>query len=363
VLAAHSDSTARAGSYAIHIVSAGAPSSALSLGTLPAVQNPSTQSITSSGTLTLTVGGTPVTITPTDQTLSGLADAINSSGANVTATIVNLGSPAAPDYKLSLQSTKLSDIAIQLNDGAQDLLGTLATGSQAQYQVNGQPGTPISSDSRTVTIAPGLTVDLLQAGDSNVVVSNSGSAQSNALSSFVAAYNAAVDELGANRGQGGGPLVGDPLIFTLAQSLRNISGFSGGTGSVQNLTDLGITFDKTGHLSFDQSVFESVSAAHPSDVSAFLGSASTVGFLKAATDAVNTLEDPVTGIIQTTMASAQTAFNNQNQKIADEQARIDSLTTSLTAKMSAADALIANLEQQATYFTNLFASMNGTKTS
>jgi flagellar hook-associated protein 2 len=363
VLAAHSDSTARAGSYAIHIVSAGAPSSALSLGTLPAVQNPSTQSITSSGTLTLTVGGTPVTITPTDQTLSSLADAINSSGANVTATIVNLGSPAAPDYKLSLQSTKLSDIAIQLNDGAQDLLGTLATGSQAQYQVNGQPGTPISSDSRTVTIAPGLTVDLLQAGDSNVVVSNSGSAQSNPLSSFVAAYNAAVDELGANRGQGGGPLVGDPLIFTLAQSLRNISGFSGGTGSVQNLTDLGITFDKTGHLSFDQSVFESVSAAHPSDVSAFLGSASTVGFLKAATDAVNTLEDPVTGIIQTTMASAQTAFNNQNQKIADEQARIDSLTTSLTAKMSAADALIANLEQQATYFTNLFASMNGTKTS
>jgi flagellar hook-associated protein 2 len=363
VLAAHSDSTARAGSYAIHIVNAGAPSSALSLGTLPAVQNPSTQSITSSGTLTLTVGGTPVTITPTDQTLSSLADAINSSGANVTATIVNLGSPAAPDYKLSLQSTKLGDIAIQLNDGAQDLLGTLATGSQAQYQLNGQPATPISSDSRTVTIAPGLTVDLLEAGDSNVVVSNSGSAQSNALSSFVAAYNAAVDELGANRGQGGGPLVGDPLIFTLAQSLRNISGFSGGTGSVQNLTDLGITFDKTGHLSFDQSVFESVSAAHPSDVSAFLGAASTGGFLKAATDAVNTLEDPVTGIIQTTMASAQTAFNNQNQKIADEQARIDSLTTSLTAKMSAADALIANLEQQATYFTNLFASMNGTKTS
>lgn len=363
VLAAHSDSTTRAGSYAIHIVSAGAPSSALSLGTLPAVQNPSTQSITSSGTLTLTVGGISVTITPTDQTLSGLADAINSSGANVTATIVNLGSPAAPDYKLSLQSTKLGDIAIQLNDGAQDLLGTLATGSQAQYQVNGQPATPISSDSRTVTIAPGLTVDLLQAGDSNVVVSNSGSAQSNALSSFVAAYNAAVDELGANRGQGGGPLVGDPLIFTLAQSLRNISGFSGGTGSVQNLTDLGITFDKTGHLSFNQSVFDSVSAAHPSDVSAFLGSASTGGFLKAATDAVNTLEDPVTGIIQTTMASAQTAFNNQNQKIADEQARIDSLTTSLTAKMSAADALIANLEQQATYFTNLFASMNGTKTS
>ena len=117
--------------------------------------------------------GTPVTVTPSANTLSALADAINSSGANVTATIVNLGSPSAPDYKLSLQSTKLGNITIQLNDGTQDLLGTLSAGSEAQYQINGNPATPISSDSSTVTIAPGVTVDLLGSGDSTVVVSQS----------------------------------------------------------------------------------------------------------------------------------------------------------------------------------------------
>jgi flagellar hook-associated protein 2 len=357
VLTAQSTSAAQAGSYAIHIKSAGAPSSALSADGLPAVQDPSTQSITTASSLTLTVGGTPVTITPAGNTLSALADAINSSGANVSATIVNLGSPASPDYRLSLQSTKLGDITIQLNDGS-DLMGTLSAGSEAQYQVNGQPAGFISSDSSTVTIAPGVTVDLLQSGDATVTVSQSSSAQANALSSFVAAYNAAVDELGANRGQGGGALTGDSLIYTLSQSLRDMSGFTGGAGAVQNLTDLGLTFDKTGHLNFDQTVFNTVSAAHPSDVSAFLGSPTTGGFLKDATDTLNGLEDPNTGVIETTMNSAQTAIDNQNQKISDEQDRIDALTTSLTAKIDAADALIASLEQQATYFTTLFTDMN-----
>lgn len=361
IITAHSDSTALPGSYSIHVVSPGAPTTALSNTGLAAVQNPFSQSITSASSLTLTVDGTSFTITPSSNSLSALAQAINSSGAGVTATVINLGSPASPDYRLSLQSTKLGNIAIQLNDGSQDLLSTISTGSQAQYQVNGQPSTPISSDSGTVTIAPGLTVDLLQAGDSTVTVSQSSSSQANALASFVTAYNATVDALAANRGQSGGALTGDALIFTLSQSLRDLSGFTGGSGAVQNLTDLGITFDKTGHLSFDQNTFNSVSAAHPSDLGAFLGSPTSGGFLKSATDILNGLEQTGTGTIQAALTSAQDAVNRQNQRISDEQDRLDQITNSLTAQISAADALIASLAQQATYFGNLFASMNANK--
>jgi flagellar hook-associated protein 2 len=358
VIAAQSDATAAAGSYAIHVVSAGAPSSALSQSTLPVVTDPSTQSISTATSFTLTVDNTPVTITPAANTLSSLADAINSSGANVTATIVNLGSPSAPNYQLSLQSTKLGTIALQLNDGSNDLMGALAAGSVAQYQINGQPATPISSDSSTVTIAPGVTVDLLESGDSTVTVAQSSQAQANALSSFATAYNAAVDELNVNRGQGGGALTGDALIYTLSQSLRDISSFTGGSGSVQNITDVGLTFDKNGHLNFDQTVFTNAVAAHPGDMSAFLGSPTTGGFLKDATDTMNGLGDPTNGVLETTIASAQTAIDNQNQKISDEQDRITALTTSLTSRIDAADALIASLEQQQTYYTTLFTDMN-----
>ena len=210
-----------------------------------------------------------------------------------------------------------------------------------------------------VTIAPGLTVNLLEAGDSTVTVSQSSAAQANDMSSFVAAYNAAVDELNTNRGQGGGALTGDALINTLSHSLRNITGFTGGSGAVQNLTDLGLTFDKTGHLNFDQTVFQNAASAHPNDLSAFLGSASTGGFLKDAADTLNGLEDPTNGSIQASITSAQSAIDNQNKKISNEQDHIDAVTATLTAKIDAADALIASLEQQANYFTTLFASING----
>jgi len=73
------------------------------------------------------------------------------------------------------------------------------------------------------------------------------------------------------------------------------------------------------------------------------------------------LEDSQNGDIATSRNSAQAAIDNQNRRIADEQDRIDILQKSLIARMAAADALIASLEQQVSYFNTLFASMNGTK--
>ncbi len=150
-------------------------------------------------------------------------------------------SPSAPDYRLSIQSTALGGVAIQLNDGTQNLLTTLSTGTVAQYQVNGQPSTPISSDSRNVTISPGVTVNLLQAGTSTVTVSASNSDVATALTSLVSAYNTAADDLAQNRGQAGGALTGDNLISTLSQQLRDLMGYTGGSGAVQNITDLSLT--------------------------------------------------------------------------------------------------------------------------
>jgi flagellar hook-associated protein 2 len=358
VLQANADSTALAGTYSLHVVDPGSQTSTISGSGSPPVQNAFSSSITSATHLTLTVNGTTFSIDPSANTLGSLAEAINGAGANVSATIVNVGSPSAPDYRLSVQSTALGNVSIQLNDGSQDLLSTLSTGTLAQYQVNGQPSTPISSDSRTVTISPGVTVNLLQAGDATVTVARTQSSVADALTSLVGAYNAAVDDLAKNRGQAGGALTGDSLVSTLSQQLRNLAGYTGGSGSVKNITDLGLTFDATGHLSFDQSTFDSVVAAHSTDVAAFLGSASNGGFLKSATDILTGLEDPIDGTIVAALSATQDQITAQNQRIADEQARIDQLQANLTAQMSAADSLIASLQQKVSYFTSLFGAMN-----
>ncbi len=359
VATANLDSTAAisGGTYALNVISAGSPTTTVSNSDLPTVADPTSTSISSSSSFTLTVGSSTYTINPSANTLDALAQAINSSGAGVSATLVNLGSPSAPDYTLSVQSTTLGNVAIQLNDGTQDLLTTSTTGAPAQYQVNGQPSTPISSDTSTVTLAPGLTADLLATGETTITVAADPSAAANALSSFVSAYNTAASELDTNHGTAGGALTGQSIVLSLQQSLQDLTSYSGGSGSAQNLADLGLTFNSTGQLSFDQTQFTNLENTDPSDVAAFLGSAASgTGFLNTATNVLNGLENTTNGVFQSAENTVQQQIASVNQQITATDNQAVAVQTQMTEQMSAADALIASLQSQDSYFTTLFAS-------
>jgi flagellar hook-associated protein 2 len=354
----NSSAAIAAGTYTLNVINTGSPTTSISNSSLPVVSDPSTTSISASSSYTLSVNGSNFTITPTTDSLSALAQAINSSGAGVSATVLNLGSPSAPSYQLSLQSTTLGNVPIQLNDGSQDLLTTLSTGAPAQYQVNGQPSTPISSDNSTVTLAPGLTVNLVGTGQTTVTVANDPTAATSAISSLVSAYNETVDELATNRGQAGGPLTGQSVVFSLQQALQDITNYSGGSGSVTSIADLGLTFDGTGHLDFNQSQFSSVASADPSDLSAFLGNGTGSGFLASVSNTLNGLNDPTTGLFPAQQGTIENRILADNQEISDTQARITTMQNQLTARMSAADALLSKLQSQATFMTQLFEAQN-----
>jgi len=353
-----SSSTINAGTYSLNVINAGSPSVSVSNTGLPTVTDPTSTSISTASSYTLTVNGSTLTITPVANSLNALAQAINTSGAGVSATVINLGSPSAPSYTLSLQSTALGNIPIQLNDGTQDLLNTLSTGTQAQYQVNGQPATAISSSSSTVTLAPGLTVNLLHTGQTSITVANDPSAASTAISSFITAYNATVDELATNRGTAAGPLSGQGIVFSLGQTLRGLVGFTGGAGSVTTLADLGVTFDGKGHLAFDQEQFASVAAANPGDLASFLGNGKGSGFLAAASSIIDGVTNPSNGIFQAQQATIQHRIDADNLEISDTQDRITAMQTQLTAQMSAADALLSKLQSQVSFMTQLFEAQN-----
>ena len=183
------------GSYSVDVTDLGSYSTSVSDPSLPAVADPNSSSISTSSTYTLTVNGTTTTITPAGSSLMDLAQAINSASAGVQASVVNTGS----SYSLVVRSTNLAGDSIQLNDGSQDLLDTLTTGTPAIYDISGLGSAtqPIDSSSRTVTLAPGVTINLLQQTPSGqpatVTVSRDTSGVGTAISSFVDAYNAAVD--------------------------------------------------------------------------------------------------------------------------------------------------------------------------
>jgi flagellar hook-associated protein 2 len=319
-----------------------------------AVTDPTTQSISSASSFTLTVNGKNTTVTPADGSLEGLANAINSSSAGVQATIVNLGSNASPDYRLVVTGTSLSADAIQLSDGASNLLEEppVSTGAPATYRVSGS-STELQSNSRQVTLAPGLTVTMLGASSQpdTITVSTDYSSLQNALSNLATAYNSAVSLLSQQRGQNGGALAGESIVSTLTGVLQRISQYSSGSGSVASLTDLGLSVDANGQMSFDASAFNGQDAAA---ITQFLGSASSGGFMQAASSALTSVDDATSGALVTQSNSLQDTIDTQNQHITDDESRISDMETNLENELTQADAAIATLQSQKTYYADLF---------
>ncbi|HUI55979.1 MAG TPA: flagellar filament capping protein FliD [Bryobacteraceae bacterium] len=377
VVTASAASSALTGTYTIEVDDPGASTTALS----PApsttsnpspttlVTDPTTESIDASTTYTLWVNGQSYDLTPSGNTLEALASAINTSGAGVQATIVNMGSNASPDYRLAVTSTSLNADTISLYDGTDtpdtgtnNLLGTLSTGHQAQYKVGGN-STTLYSTSSQITLAPGLTANIVSSAPGQSVsisVAADYSSLSNDLSNFATAYNSAVDALTQNRGQAGGALTGESIVLSLQEALSQVALYSNGSGTVQSLSDLGLNLDSTGHISFDAGTFAS---ANPAAVQQFLGDITSGGFLQAANDTLTGVADPTSGAIASDISSLQDEITNTNNEISDQQDQINTLQTNLSAQLTAADAAIAVLEQQKIFFADMFAVQYGTNST
>ena len=345
-----------AGTYTVDVLNAGSTSSVLSNPTTPPVTDPTSQNITPATQFTLTVNGQTYNIQPPApaNSLNSLAAAINSSGAPVTAVVVNIGSPSSPDYRLVIQSTNLGNVAIQLNDGTNNLMSSLTTGQDASYTVDGQPPAGITTDTSNVTIAPGVNVTLENTGTTTVTVSPSLNSVSSALQSFVSAYNAAIAELQKNFGTGGGTLVGDASVLSMQQALNQMMSYSGSSGSITSLTQLGVEFTQQGTLTFNQSAISDLSSTQINDALSFLGAPSSGGFLQYATNTLSTITDPTTGVIASDTAGLQNEVQQDQQEITTDQDRLNTLQQNLEAQMAAANALIATLQQQNTFLQGMF---------
>jgi flagellar hook-associated protein 2 len=341
------------GTYSIDVLAPGSTSSAQSTGGTT-VTDPTSQNISSSSTYTLTVGTSTYNISLSTDSLNSLASAINASGAPVSAVVVNLGSPEAPSYQLALQSTALGDVPLQLNDGTNNLLGTLTAGSDGSYTVNGQPPGGITTDSSSVTVAPGLTVNLLATGSTTVTVSSSLSSVSSELSSFVTAYNAAFSELEKNFGQNGGALTGDSTVLSMQQALTQMISYSGSGGSITSLAQLGVEFTQQGTLTFDSSAVSGLSQSQIGDALTFLGSPGGSGFLDFADNILSGITDPTTGLVASETQTLQNQNQNDQNQISNDQAQLTLLQTNLQTQMAQANALIAQLQQQNTLLQGLF---------
>jgi len=309
--------------------------------------NSTTTPVSTGGHMNLVVGSStyPLDLTGAGaNNLTGLENAINSASAGVTASI----SSDAQGYYLSISTNDASAKTLQLNDTSANLVSSSNAGSNADFVLNGNIHI-VQASNVVNNVIPGVTFTLQNTttGATSVTLSlaNNPGQISTALQTFVNNYNTLAAQVAQQVGTTGGPLVGNMLIQNILTDTQQLGSYwnPSTTSSIRSLADLGITFaDLTGQLTFDPTVFNNLSSTQLSDAMKFLGSSKS-GFAALANNFTQ-LSDPVTGLI----LSQENSYDSANTQIADQitslNARITVMENAETAKIQAADALIAQLQ-------------------
>ncbi|CAJ4141404.1 flagellar hook-associated protein 2 [Burkholderia pseudomallei] len=394
-LTATTGAGAVAGSYSVAVTQI-ATSQTLSSGAFNATQQLGT------GTLTLSVGGksTSISIDSTNNTLSGIAAAINSASNNpgVTATIVT-GTDGA-HLVLRSASTGAANV---INVGVSNLSGdnglssltvtstASTTGGQSTIRSGGSVawsqstsaqdaeftvgGIAASSASNAVSGAiAGVTLNLTQAAvgaTQTLNVTTDTTAQATAITNVVNLYNTVITTMSSlsslsgagTSSQSAGPLLGDSTLNMIRNSLARVVGAGVTTGgSTTSLASIGIKFadgssssQTDGALTIDTAKLNAALQNSPSTVAALFNSTNGIGAQ---------LNTTIQNYVQTggVFDTRSNALNQDLKSLAQQQTRLASYASQLTsqynAQFTALNTLMAQMNSNSNYLTQLFGGSN-----
>jgi flagellar hook-associated protein 2 len=287
-------------------------------------------------------------LTESTDNLQGLADAINSGGYGVRASIIDTGA-ATGQYYLALTASTAGplSISIQTTGGEPDpeLMAVTNPGSNAEFKINGQQ---VSSSTNSISsVVEGLAFTLNEttvAGETITVTAQpSRNTLSAALKTMTAAYNNLRDAVDAQTGENAGMLAGDRIVNEIQARMRTIVGVSGPDGT-SSLAAAGLTLGIDGKMTFDETQVAWMSDAELEKAFALLEDAP--GSLGALAADLETMSDPVTGVITYELSSYDETDKRLTSQIEALSARVSATQSTLFAQLQAADALLAQLEGQ-----------------
>ncbi|MCS7025710.1 MAG: flagellar filament capping protein FliD [Bryobacteraceae bacterium] len=331
--------------------------------TLSGYQSATSTPVSSTGLLTLRVGSSSYAINITGQNnLTALRDKINQANAGVTASILTTGTGSNP-YYLSITANQAGATTLELRDdpsGANiNLLTTNNQGADTEFQLN---GVTIRKRSNTIhDVVPGLKFNILKttsAGETITITLATDRTQiARQLEDLVQNYNTVREFLNGQIGSAAGLLSGDFLIRETMDRLRALTSYSG-TGSIRSLADLGIEFDSKGMASFQRTKFDSLSESQLEDVFTFLGTEQTgLGGFGAQ---LRQISDSVTGLAQLQIQKYDETQKRLEQQITILSSRIEEMKKTLSAKLQAADTILASLQSQKRVLDASLQSLNYT---
>lgn len=327
------------------------------------------------GTMTLTVGGVAKTITVdgTNNSLDGLASAINSSGGGVTASIIAdqgghrliLKGPSGAANAFTLAADAGADpglSAFAYGAGGGMTLGQSA--ANADFTID---GVAFSRASNTIDdVVPGMSLTLKKAAPGQPVdigASRPLDMIKQTVGDFVSVYNQLKKSLSSAAGQSGS-------TTALRDLERELSGLIGTVISshptINKLTDIGVSTTKDGLLAVDETKLAQVLATDAGAVEAMFNPRRDGGRTEASDPGIAFVLDSIRdraigtdGVIDRVTKS----LNSRKETLADQlenieiredayRARLEKQYGSLDAKLAAFKATQTYLEQQIKMWTN-----------
>ncbi|MBA5605547.1 flagellar filament capping protein FliD [Duganella sp. FT3S] len=235
-----------------------------------------------------------IVIDSKNNTLQGIADAINKGNFGVTASLVSdgaTGTNATPNHLVLTSSATgaSSTMRITLSGSGGNppdadlvnLLGYDPGGTQNLSQkasaldtLANVNGIAVSSSSTSISGAiAGVTVNVNKTGSSTLAVARDTSTLTTSVNGFVKAYNDLNNQISQLSGYNadtktGGPLLGDSTVRSLQSALRAQMSqqLTGLKGNLTNLSQVGIAFQKDGSLTLDSSKLNKAITSNFNDI-------------------------------------------------------------------------------------------------
>lgn len=307
-------------------------------------------------------------------TLSSLVDSINNDPDNpgITASIVNDGLDAANPYKLVLKSDGVGEdnrisILQQLPDAvlAEDTDQAAANSLNAQFTVD---GVSFQRQSNTINdVIDGVTLTLQSVDSASITVAADDEGLKDKITALVEAYNDVVNEVRDKTSydqdtQKFGILAGTTMRDLPAdlESLMTSSNKADSTGTIQNLFDLGVEFNRDGSITIDDAVLSAAISTNSDKVKSFFLGDSTKD-IEGFADKVNSRLRTITGsagIIAGEKTAAKSRIDSLQDQITEDTARLDKKYDQLTQQFIALDKFMSQMTSMSDFLTGQFNSIS-----
>ena len=327
-----------------------------------------------------------VTIDSSNNTLSGIRDAVNASSVGITASLVVDGSQtrllftadeSGASTAISIttddadendgDSSGLSQLAYNIDSGS--FVGNLSEVRSSKDAVFLLNGLSLTNSSNTIAgLVDGLdfTLNSVTSSEAAVVITKDTAAIEAKVQSFVTAYNdykKTFDSL-TDYELDTGVLSGDSTARRLQSVIRSsiTDVVDNANTSIAALSELGIEADRYGDLSLDSATFQSKLSSKPEDMKLFFSGNVVTSGLSDNTDSAgmadrlkSSIDDYITastGMLSTKETRIDSALEDITDDRLDVVARMTSLEERYTKQFTAMDTLVSQLRSTSDFLTN-----------